>query len=369
MNSRHRGYRESCWRRACDVLGLVFLLLAVLPSLAPAAGADGEFLVFLEAGGAYRPDPPADSGLDNSDTGLAVDLFYAKDYGRMRILGELFANNNENSDLDLERLQLGWQVRPDTLLWLGRYHAPLGYWNTAFHHGTYLETAASRPTVTLYDEHGGSLPSHLTGLLLEGRRPLGDRVLRYAWAIGAGPQLAESLEPVDFLRPSGSHKPSTVLRISYSPNDLSLDETGVFAAYTEIPVIGAPPINEVDQTIVGAFVNREWNRTRILGAGFYVDNTLRRAGGSARDSFTSAYLQAEYDWRSEWTFFGRLEGSSGAEGDAYLSLLPTFITQRVVAGINYALTRHQSVRFELSDNRIDAGQYDQVVAKWAAVFP
>ncbi len=368
LSSRHRVYRGSWWRKAGDGLGLVFLLMAGLLTTAPAVATDGEFLAFLEAEGAYRDDSSAGS---NSKTELAVDLFYTKDYGHTRILGELFVSNYEEPDL--ERLQFGWKIQPDTLLWLGRYHAPLGYWNTSFHHGAYLETAASQPTVVLYEDDGGSLPTHLTGLLLEGQRPFGDRIVRYAWAIGVGPQLdgnLKTLQPLDILRPSASaHKQSTVLRISYLPNDSSLDETGLFAVYTEIPVIGAPPVNEVDQIIVGVFVNREWNRSRIFGAGFYVDNTLRQAGASTRDSFASTYLQAEYDWKSDWTFYGRLEGSSGTEGDAYLSLLPTFVSQRVIAGMNYAFTHRQSVRFELSGNRIDAGQYGQVIAKWVAVFP
>jgi hypothetical protein len=52
----------------------------------------------------------------------------------------------------------------------GRYHTPINYWNTAFHHGQWLQTTISRPEMTQF---GGSfIPVHFWGVWWKERRPL-----------------------------------------------------------------------------------------------------------------------------------------------------------------------------------------------------
>ena len=69
----------------------------------------------------------------------------------------------------------------------GRYHTPINYWNTAFHHGQWLQTTISRPEMTQF---GGSfIPVHFIGTLVEGAMPAGgleSELQRRDWATGAG---------------------------------------------------------------------------------------------------------------------------------------------------------------------------------------
>jgi hypothetical protein len=66
----------------------------------------------------------------------------------------------------------------------GRYHTPINYWNTAFHHGQWLQTSISRPEMTQF---GGSfIPVHFIGTLMEGSAPAGGLNLNYNFGLGNG---------------------------------------------------------------------------------------------------------------------------------------------------------------------------------------
>ncbi len=66
----------------------------------------------------------------------------------------------------------------------GRYHTPINYWNTEFHHGQWLQTTVSRPEMVQF---GGSfIPVHFVGALVEGAVPAGGLNLNYNFGLGNG---------------------------------------------------------------------------------------------------------------------------------------------------------------------------------------
>src|SRR5581483_5822478 len=48
----------------------------------------------------------------------------------------------------------------------GRYHTPINWWNTAYHHGEWLQTTISRPEMVQFG--GKFIPVHFVGALVEG---------------------------------------------------------------------------------------------------------------------------------------------------------------------------------------------------------
>src|SRR6266849_2850811 len=66
----------------------------------------------------------------------------------------------------------------------GRYHTPINYWNTAFHHGQWLQTSISRPEMTQFG--GRFIPVHFVGGLVEGAAPAGGLNLNYGFGLGNG---------------------------------------------------------------------------------------------------------------------------------------------------------------------------------------
>src|SRR6266403_3854559 len=66
----------------------------------------------------------------------------------------------------------------------GRYHTPIGYWNTAFHHGAWLQTTIARPEMVRFG--GTFIPVHFVGFLAEGNIPSGGAGLSYNVGVGNG---------------------------------------------------------------------------------------------------------------------------------------------------------------------------------------
>jgi len=66
----------------------------------------------------------------------------------------------------------------------GRYHTPVNFWNTSFHHGQWLQTTIGRPEMTQFG--GRFIPVHFVGALVEGAFPAGGWNLNYKAGVGNG---------------------------------------------------------------------------------------------------------------------------------------------------------------------------------------
>ena len=87
-------------------------------------------------------------------------------------------------NLEVERLILRYDFNDYVKLSFGRYHTPINYWNTAFHHGQWLQTTISRPEMVQF---GGSfIPVHFIGALAEGELPAAGLNFNYQAGIGNG---------------------------------------------------------------------------------------------------------------------------------------------------------------------------------------
>jgi hypothetical protein len=91
---------------------------------------------------------------------------------------------------DIERLQIGYAFSDAATLWLGRFHTPYGYWNTAFHHGAQLQTSIERPRFLDFEDLGGILPAHTVGVWGTGKVRTGSGRFTYDWYVGNGPKIA-----------------------------------------------------------------------------------------------------------------------------------------------------------------------------------
>jgi len=98
------------------------------------------------------------------------------------------ADGTNNFGLDIERIIFQYKFSDAFNLDVGRFHTALGYYNTAYHHGTWFQTATGRPDFVNYEDSGGILPVHTVGLSLHGEIPSGRLGLSYAAEIGNGHQ-------------------------------------------------------------------------------------------------------------------------------------------------------------------------------------
>ena len=87
-------------------------------------------------------------------------------------------------ELNVERTIVRYDYNDYFKLSFGKYHTPIGYWNTAFHHGAWLQTTIARPEMI---EFGGTLiPTHFVGIEAEGNIPSGGLGLGYNVGLGNG---------------------------------------------------------------------------------------------------------------------------------------------------------------------------------------
>lgn len=107
---------------------------------------------------------------------------------RMSVLGEIVVHPAPGNQFRvvLERLLLTYAPRDYLKASFGRFHTAIGYYNAAYHHGTWFQTAAGRPLIVAFESDGGVLPIHTLGVSATGQIPSGRLDLRYIAELGNG---------------------------------------------------------------------------------------------------------------------------------------------------------------------------------------
>jgi len=355
------GYRHRAW-----ITGMVLSML--IPALSAASSAfQGEFIPFPQVV-LHSHNQDAGATQQHGSSAL-VDFFYTAKYHDWRLLGEAVVSDDER---ELERFMVGRVTPGGTQAWLGRYHTALGQWNHKFHHGGYLQTSIHRPGIIEFEDDGGVIPAHATGITLAGDQEFNERIVGYTLEFGLGPGLGNQgqLVPFNLLDFSdGEHDLSVTAKLtSYSADD-PFDDSGIFAGHIIIPS-HAVNIREVKQTQLGAYTNYSIGPTLWRASGFYVVNALRLAGGADKDeSFAYAYIQPEYTYNTIWTYYGRWEKSFGAKNDLYIQQVPSFIIERAMLGARYQMNGSQALKFELARLEQYSQHFNSVELQWSAALP
>ena len=339
----------------------------MVPYLAVAAsGYEGEFIPFPEATIHYNnKDVP---NLKQHGSTPLVDFFYTAKYDSWRLLSEFLVSDDER---DLERLVVGRISPSGRQVWFGRNHSDLDQWNRLFHRETYLQTTIHRPGIIEFEDDGGILPAHITGLSMENNWDLGDNNLNYRFTLGLGPILKQQhLVPYDLLKlNTDSHRLAFTAIVS---NQIAADnfrDSGLFLGHAIISS-QANSLSEIRQTVLGAYTNLGLGTKLVLrGSVFYIaDNVDLANGGEQNSSFGYAYLQPEYNLDSTWTLYGRLELNSGAKDDLYVQQIPSFIRQRSLIGARFQMHNSQVIKFEIAKLQQYGQRFQAAEVQWSAAF-
>lgn len=130
----------------------------------------------------FQPGSSADFAVGD------VDLFLTSQFSaRTSILTEVaFSEQNSGEfETDVERLLLKYDPSDYLKMSFGRFHTGTSYYNSVFHHGSWLQTTVDRPLVVEFSDHGGLLPSQAIGASLTGRIPSGKLGLNYIFEYGS----------------------------------------------------------------------------------------------------------------------------------------------------------------------------------------
>jgi hypothetical protein len=98
--------------------------------------------------------------------------------------------------VDLERVLFKYDYNDHLRMSFGRYHTGIGYYNTAFHSGSWLQTTADRPLIMEFADDGGPLPTQAVGVSVTGEIPSGKLGLNYLAEYGSSDTVRPNLNGV-----------------------------------------------------------------------------------------------------------------------------------------------------------------------------
>lgn len=197
------------------------------------------------------------SDLKGSTTSFAlgqVNLFITSDLSeKFKFLSEVVfeAGSDNVFGVDIERFLLTYDFKDYLNLAVGRYHTAVGYYNTAYHHSTWLQTATGRPFLFHFEDDGGILPIHNVGAQVFGKIPSGKLGLHYIVEVGNGrASSGPDSEAVQNVIDENNHKAVNV-QVFARPEPVPGLQTGVSVYRDLLTPKDAPSVGE---TIVDGYV-------------------------------------------------------------------------------------------------------------------
>jgi hypothetical protein len=247
-----------------------------------------------------------------------------------------FTARSNTFTVEVERAILRYDYNDAFKISVGRYHTPINYWNTAFHHGLWLQTTIDRPQMI---EFGGTfLPVHFVGLLAEGSvgPPAAGVGYNFGVGNGRGAILSRAGDAGDV-----NKNRAWLAKVYARPAALYSVEMGA-AVYHDLLTL--PTVDGVPELISSAYVAVTRETPEIIAE---LANVHHHDPLSATD-FNSQAFYVQAAWRlanyPDWKPYGRYEKMLGAVGE------PVF-------GDVSSYTGTLGVRYELSDTAALKAEY------------
>lgn len=341
---------------------IVSLLLFVSPIVT--AAEFGDVLVFGGVDAVARVGLDKSSTLDNGEIIPLIDLFYARNDTSFQLLAELVLSEEEQ---EFERLQIGWDVGRHGIMWFGRYHNPIGYWNTQYHHGAFLQSTVSRPAFIEYEDDAGMLPMHLAGLYYQSDQLFNFENINLEFAIGNAPKLGDdNLEPYEFFGENSGHV-ATTLNIVYQAEGPRIMKTGFSISISEISSKNHK-FGEHDLSVYTVYNHSTFSQQDFLISASYVDVKSEDTGLKLDDGAKYAYIQYGHTFVEKIHLTSRIE-LADFDSKKYFGFYAPPVEKQYVLGVGYDINERNTIKLELiaTDDGID--EYRKIIFRWAWLYP
>ena len=238
---------------------------------------------------------------------------------------------------EVERLIVRYDANDYFKVSFGRYHTPINYWNTAFHHGQWLQTTVSRPEMTQF---GGSfIPVHFIGTLVEGAAPAGGLNLNYNFGAGngRGQVIYRSGDAGDI-----NNNRAWLLNVFLKPDRLYGLQIGGSVYRDLVNPLGVPGAREWIQS--GHIV---WLKETPEFIAEFANVTHQPIAGGPAFNSQAWYVQTAYrlPWFGRvWKPYYRIEQIHVPRSDVVFRLVPTFTAS--TSGIRYDISSLAAFKLE-----------------------
>ncbi len=179
---------------------------------------------------------------------------------RMSVLAEAVVEADDRNAFgyELERLQLQYSASDYLNASFGRYHTAIGWYNTAYHHSTWMQTAVGRPFLFEFEDKGGILPVHNVGVSVNGRVPSGSLGLRYIAEIGNGRASRSPLaEPVQNVHDENNGKAFNLALLA-RPDSMPGFQAGFSYYRDNLTPYGMPKIGQTLMAVHAIYQGPVW---------------------------------------------------------------------------------------------------------------
>jgi hypothetical protein len=238
------------------------------------------------------------------------------------VFGEFSLTGKDSEySIEAERLMVKYDFSDRFKLSAGRYHTPIGYWNSGFHHGAWLQTTVSRPEVVKFGSK--VVPIHFVGVLLEGSLSSTDLGLSYKAGYGNGRHgnIARAGDAGDI-----NDDKAWILQLRSKPKKIFGLEVGLGFYSDEVSLPTSP---NVDEKITSVYVAWTKETPEVIFEYIHSEHELV-TDSSASGGVDAWYGQVAYRLpgkRSQWKPYARVEqtdvdssnpllGSEGLDYDA-----------------------------------------------------
>jgi hypothetical protein len=343
----------------------------------------------LTAGAAQRSEDPgvplhgfADVGVGNHNATFpeyklanvgSLDFFLTPRLGaHTRALFELNfeVGDDGNVGVDLERAQVGYQFADSAMVWLGRFHTPYGYYNTAFHHGQQIATSLRRPRFLQFEDQGGVMPAHTVGAWLAGSQRAGDQKVTYDLYVGNSQRITDGT--LDMNNPGNAHGSVIVggnlgLLLSGALDGLKI---GVHAFTTRIEDQDRVPVIVSRVRAYGAYAAYDTDRWEHI-AEFYVFSNFNLIGQTGTHRSEAGFAQFGYR-AGPFTPYARYERAVLQQGDDFFAAQTLGSSYfREALGVRFDVDLKSALKLELAhthDTDRDFVTYDEALIQYAVRF-
>jgi hypothetical protein len=204
---------------------------------------------------------PQNASAHNTFQSGEFDLFMTSRLSNtISFVGEVVIGSDATNEwgIDIERLQLTYRPSRYFEISAGRYHTSIGYYNTAFHHGTWFQTATGRPFMYFFEDSGGILPVHSVGVTATGLVPGTDKLgLHWIAEVGNGRSSSPFASPVQNFLSDRNHKDFNVAAYIAPEWARGLQIGGSYFRDRLVPA-GIPHVEQHIESLYAVYITPRW---------------------------------------------------------------------------------------------------------------
>jgi hypothetical protein len=286
---------------------------------------------------------------DGFTVGQAVAHFTASLDNSLRVFGEFsMTAKDDEYKTGIERMIVRYDFSDRFKLSAGRYHSPIGYWNSAFHHGAWLQTTTSRPEMAKFGSK--IIPIHFVGVLLEGSLPQNKLGLSYSAGFGNGrhENIAQAGDAGDI-----NSERAWLFQVNASPHRFFGLKTGI-GYYSDRVSPGDRP--DIDEKTLSAYVAWENESPEIIFEYLHSEHEFV-ADSSVNGDVDAWYAQFAYRLsgrKNVWKPYARYEKTEVDDTDPLLGD-QGLDYEAAILGVRWDFSPYAALKGEYRNEEFDSG--------------